>query len=100
MTAETTSCVVIKCDGCERSYMGYEDEFTCHFDSAEAFAKDNAETEIEYRWKVDGDKHLCVECWCAEEGHPSDDDHIYGKESGKPHRYCRCQKTWPVEVGA
>lgn len=94
MSVRTTSCIVVDCDDCGRTYKGYEDEFTVHFESLTEFVKDQDDQDDNTRWVIEGGKHLCADCACARDGHPRDGDiHNYG--SG-PKFWCRCGRSWPV----
>lgn len=92
---EERSCIVVKCDDCGRAYSGYEEEFTCHFDSLDEFIKQQEEDEESGRWQVRGTEHLCPECACGRDGHPvGDDNHVYRLAGREPFMYCRCGTVW------
>ncbi len=86
MSLQEHRCVTIHCDGCSCAYMGYEDEFTIHFDSLAAFLEEQKDHEGEHnQWRVEGEQHFCGDCACERDGHLLDED------SG-PVRWCRCQR--------
>ena len=103
MSIQETNCVVVICDGCKRPFRGYEDEYTVHFDGIEAFVEGNDEykSELAMFWLVDGDTHLCPDCWCKSDGHPLDPEATFtNTQTGEVYRYCRCGRHWPHEETA
>jgi hypothetical protein len=99
LSAEQRMCVVVVCDQCQRTYNGYEDEYTVHFDSLDEFVREQDNYDDDTRWRIQDDKHYCAVCACAQDGHPRDEQ-IHTFSDGRRIQWCRCGQSWPVKEQA
>lgn len=95
MSVKKHSCITIHCDGCGKTYSGYEDEFTVHFGSVDELAKQQEQyPDAEADWHIEGEQHYCPSCACERET-----NHALTDTAGATH-YCRCGEKSDWKPGA